>query len=251
MKTMRTSIAPFLLVLFCLTGLTAQRSSLYIGGTGGVNLSKFKFTSDLSELYSETNPILGVNGGLVFGVQLGSITLSSGLQYVQKGSEYLTDNFEDDKGVGFFTARERLHFISVPLLLGYRKNLGSNFGISVAMGPSFNFGISGKLDEKIEYFGEDQPEETTNYVVHFGSGVNDDYRKTQVDFQFSPGIYYDVNPYTRFTFNVTWDSGLGDAFNPRYKKANSFFDDNKGIVMNRSTMFSIGLERHFSIGDKY
>lgn len=248
---MRTPIFSILLIAFCLTGLTAQRNSLYVGGNGGANLSKFKFTNELSELYSASNAIVGLNGGLVFGIQLGNITLSSGLQYVQKGGEYQTDNFEDDKGVGFFTARERLHFASVPLLLGYRKRLGDRFGVSVALGPSFNFGLGGKLDEEIEYFGEDLPAETTNYIVHFGNGVNDDYRPMQVGFQFSPGLFFEVNDRTRLTFNVTWDSGLGDSFNPRYKAANSFFDDYRGTMRNRTTMLSIGFERHFSIGDKY
>lgn len=241
-----------LIFMICasLITLTAQRSSLYIGATGGANLSKFKFTSDLSELYPATNAIPGLNGGVTFGMELGNITLSSGLQYIQKGSEYQTDNFEDEFGVGFFTARERLHFVSVPLLLGYRKFLGDQFGISVALGPSFNFGIGGKLDETIEYFGETDVEKT-NFTVAFGNSVNDDYKGMQVGFQFSPGIFYAVNDRSRLTFNVTWDSGLSDMYNPRYKDANTFFDDFRGTQLSRTTMFSIGYQRHFSIGDKY
>jgi hypothetical protein len=239
-----------LMVAASLISLSAQRSSLYIGATGGVNLSKFKFTSELSELYTSTNSIPGLNGGVTFGMELGNVTLSSGLQYIQKGGEYQTDNFEGDLGTGFFTARERLHFVSVPLLIGYRKFLSDQFGVSVALGPSFNFGISGKLDETIEYFGETDVEET-HYIVHFGNSVNDDYKGMQVGFQFSPGLFYAINDRSRLTFNITWDSGLSDAFNPRYKDANTFFDDYRGSALNRTTMFSIGYQRHFSLGDKY
>lgn len=242
----------FLIVLLS-TGiftLQAQRSSLFIGATGGANLSKFKYTSGLSELYPSTSNIPGLNAGMTFGAQIGNVMLSSGLLYIQKGSEYQTENFEDDTGVGFFTGRERLHFISVPLLLGYRKKLGDQFGLSLAIGPSFNFGLGGKLDESIEYFGETDTEET-NYTVSFGNGLNEDYKAMQVGFQFSPGFFFDLNDRNRLTFNVTWDSGLSDSFNPRYKDANNFFEDFDGTQLNRSTIFSVGFERHFSIGDRY
>lgn len=229
--------------------LQAQTSA-FIGGQGGVNLSKFRYTSDLSELYPGVESILGVNAGMTFGLEIQNFTLSSGLQYIQKGSMYSTDNFEDENGVGFFTARERLHFVSIPLLLGYRKYFGERFGITVAIGPSFNFGLGGKIDEEIEYFGSDTPE-TSNYQVKFGKGVNEDYKPLQMGFQFSPGLVFDLDKNSKLTFNVTWDSGLSDSYSKRYKNANDFFQSYNGDQMNRSTIFTLGYERHFSFGDKY
>ena len=229
--------------------LTAQ-SSAFIGGQGGGNLSKFRYTSDLSELYPGVEALFGVNAGLTFGLEINNFTISSGLQYIQKGSSYATDNFEDENGVGYFSARERLHFVSVPLLVGYRKYLGDRFAFTVAIGPSFNFGLSGKIDEQIEYFGSDTVE-PSNYQVAFGKGVNDDYKPMQMGFQFSPGMVFLLDRKSKLTFNVTWDSGLSDSYSRRYKNANDFFGTYNGDQMNRSTIFTIGYERHFSFGDKY
>lgn len=240
-------------LLTCLVvGLAAvhAQSSVFIGGQGGVNLSKFRYTRDLSELYPSVESLLGVNAGVTVGLEIQNFTLSSGLQYIQKGSKYSTDTFEDENGTGFLTARERLHFVSVPLTVGYRKYLGDRFGLTLAIGPSFNFGLSGKIDEETEYFGNDvvEPE---NYQVKFGSGVNDDYKPMQVGFLFSPGMVFVLDRNSKLTFNITWDSGVSDAFSQRYKSANGFFDNVQGEVMNRSTIFSVGYERHFSFGDKY
>ncbi len=230
--------------------LKAQHNSFFIGANGGVNLSKFKFTEDLKELYPSSNKLLGLNGGVELGFEIQNFTISTGVQYSQKGSEYQTDNFEDENGIGYYSAKEKLHFVSIPILFGYRKYFGEKIGLTFAFGPSINFGVGGKIDDQIEYFGSDQIE-TQNYKVLFGEGVNDDYKSTQMGFQVSPGLIFNVNNKSKLKFNVTWDFGSSDSFNPRYKNANDFFADNKGDQLNRTTMFSIGYEYHFSFGDKY
>jgi hypothetical protein len=246
----RSAFMPALLCLFSIVTLSAQRNSFYIGANGGVNLSKFKFTEDLSELYPTSNAIVGLNGGVSLGFELQRFTFSTGVQYVQKGSEYQTDNFVDNGATGYFTARERLHYLSIPILVGYRHYLGERAGLSIAMGPSINIGLGGKIDEQTEYFGSEDIE-MENYVVSFGTGVNEDYKSAQAGFQISPGLFFNINDRSKLTFNVTWDIGLSDSYNPRYKNANDFFDTNKGNQMNRTAMFSLGYERHFSFGDRY
>ena len=247
---MKKLIIGLFLFAMSIAALQAQRNSFYIGANGGVNLSKFKFTEDLAELYPSSKTLFGLNGGFTVGMEIENFTLSSGIQYVQKGSIYETDNFEDEQGIGFFSANERLHFISIPLLFGYRSYLADGFGFTIAMGPSFNLGLGGRIDEEIEYFGSEKVE-TENYTVRFGNSVNDDYRKMQMGFQISPGMVFTLNDRSKLTFNATWDVGLADSFNKRYKDANQFFETYKGNQLNRSTMFTIGYEHHFSLGDRY
>jgi len=242
--------AGFVLFFLMFSGLYAQKNSFFVGATAGTNFSKFKYTVDLAELYSVSKPLAGLNGGFTAGLQLRNFTLSSGLHYLQKGGHYETDNFIDADGTGFFSADERLHFLSIPLLLGYRQPLTSNFGVSLSMGPSFNIGLGGKITESLEYYSREEVS-TEHYTVRFGSGVNDDYRKMQLGFQFSPGLYVDLNERSKLTLGLTWDSGMQDSFNPRYKQANAFFDDYKGRQKNRSTIITIGYEFHFSFEDKY
>ncbi|MCB0572635.1 MAG: PorT family protein [Phaeodactylibacter sp.] len=247
---MKTHATALLLFLFSIVALQAQQSSFFIGASGGGNLSKFKYSEDLAELYPSTSSVFGLNGGAILGFEIQNFTISSGIQYIQKGGEYRTDNFEDESGTGYFTGREKLHYLSIPVLVGYRKYLTDNFALSFTLGPSFNVGLKGKLDEETQYYGTDETE-VQNYTISFGNGLNDDYRATQIGFQVSPGLVFAINNNSKLTFNVTWDSGTKDAFNPRYKDANDFFDTFKGEQRNKSTIFSVGYEYHFKFGDRY
>ncbi|MEL6923215.1 MAG: porin family protein [Bacteroidota bacterium] len=239
-----------LLVAFSATQLMAQRSSFYIGANAGMNASKYKFTEDLKELYPTSNPVWGLNGGVDMGLKLNNWTLSTGVSYIQKGAEYQTNNFNDEGATGYFTGKEKLHFLSIPVLVGYRDYLVDKVGWNIAIGPSFNFGLAGKIDETTEYFGSDEVL-FENYTVNYGEGVNDDYKKTQVGFQISPGLFVDLNSWSKVKFNVTWDFGTGDMFSKRYKAANDFFDINKGTQAHRNTMFTVAYEYHFPFEDKY
>ncbi len=236
--------------MLSLTVLNAQQNSFYIGARGGANTSKFKFTEDFKEQYPVSNSIFGMNGGFDMGLLLNNWAISTGVHYIQKGGKYQTDNFNDGDGVGYFTGTEKLHFVSVPVTLGYRDYLANKVGWSLAAGPSFNFGLDGKLDEVTEYFGTDEVD-VQNYKIAFGEGVNEDYKPLQVGFQLSPGLFIDLNERSKLTFNVTWDFGTSDMFNPRYKDANDFFDVVKGNQTHHSTIFSVGYEYHFNFEDRY
>ena len=233
-----------------MNGLNAQSSSFYIGGNAGTNFTKFRLTEDLAELYSNTSNVTGINAGFIAGMQLGNFTMSTGLNYMQKGGQFETDNFTDETGTGFYTAKEKLHYLTIPLLVGYRTDLDKDFGVSFSLGPSFNMGLSGKGDEITEYFGSDDKVEE-HYTVKFGNSVNDDYRNLQMSFLISPGFFVSLNESSKLTFNLTWERGLNDAFNQRYKQANEFFDTYKGNQYLRSTVFTVGYEFHFPINDKY
>ena len=247
---MKHLIGTFVILLLAAVSLHGQGNSFFIGANAGTNFSKYKFTEDLQELYTRSSRSTGINGGFTAGLQLQNFTLTTGIQYMQKGAQYETDNFTDVEGTGFFTADEKLHFISIPVVLGYRLPMDHSFGLMLNMGPSFNLGLSGKVDEITEYFGsEDQSVE--NFTILFGNGVNEEYRPVQVGFQFSPGFYVNINENSKLTFNATWDSGLNDAFNSRYKEANSFFDTNKGKQFFRSTILTLGYEYHISFSDQY
>lgn len=239
-----------LLLATSFSALLAQESAVFIGVNGGANSSYLKHTDDLASLYSSSSSVIGVNAGITAGVQINRYSLTTGIQYLQKGGVYSTDNYNDNQGTAYYSAKEKLHFISVPVVLAYQYPLGERVGISLAMGPSFNFGLAGQIEETTEYFGSDEVEKGF-HTVHFGDGVNEDYRKMQVGFQISPGLYVELNHKSRLTMNLVWDSGTQDSFNDRYKEANIFFDDYRGNQLNRSTMLNIGYEYRFSIQDKY
>ena len=243
----------FLLIVACLlmsTALSAQ-SAFYLGSQAGVNGSKFRFTEDLLELYPTTERLAGVNVGIEAGFQLGQWNFGTGLQYIQKGSNYQTDTYVTEEGqTAYFYARERLHFLSVPVLLGYSDYLTNRIGYQVQAGPSFNFGITGRIDETTEYFGSER-QDFENYKVEFGNGVNEDYRSTMVGFQMSPSLFFDLDHRSRLTLNAVWDLGTKDSFNPRYKAANNFFSDFRGTLTNRMAAITLGYQYRIPFADRY
>ena len=242
--------AAFLLMAVA-TVLAQGGSAFYLGAHAGANGSQFRFTEDLSELYQTSDRIAGVNVGLDAGVQVGHWTFGTGLGYVQRGGQYETGTFtEEDGRTGYFSARERLHFINVPVTLGYSGRLANKIGYTVAAGPSFNFGLTGRINETTEYFEEEFPV-TQNHKVAFGSGVNDDYRGTQVDFRLQPGVYFDVNRHSRITLNAVFDYGTKDAFNPRYRQANAFFSDYRGTLTGRMRAVTLGYQYRIPVADRY
>jgi hypothetical protein len=233
-----------------LTILTAQ-SAFYLGTQAGVNGSKFRYTEDLLELYPTSDRLAGVNVGIDAGFQLGQWSFGTALQYIQKGSNYQTDTYTTEDGqTAYFYARERLHFLSVPVLVGYSDYLTNRIGYTLQAGPSLNFGITGRIDETTEYFGSEQTD-FQNYKVEFGSGVNDDYRSSMVGFQFSPSLFFDIDHRNRLTLNAVWDLGTKDSFNPRYKAANDFFQVNRGTLTNRMAAITVGYQYRIPFADRY
>ncbi|MFK7773758.1 MAG: porin family protein [Saprospiraceae bacterium] len=243
----------FLMALLCLLAtnqLFAQSTSIFIGTEGGFNISKLQYTEDLKELYPTSNFRTGINAGVKAGFEMEEWIFTTGLNFIQKGGKYQTDNFDDGQGVGFISAKERINYLSIPITVGYQKWFYEKLGAAISIGPSINFGLKGKIDETYEYFGIDEVDKE-HYEVSFGKGVNDDYKKTQIGFQIIPSLFYKVNDKGRVHLSVNWDMGTSDSFNPRYKSANDFFYDYKGNQLNQSVMFTIGYTRHFNFEDKY
>lgn len=236
--------------LLTISILTAQ-SAFYLGTQAGINGSKFRYTEDLLELYPTSERLAGVNVGIDAGFQLGQWSFGTALQYIQKGSNYQTDTYTTVEGeTAYFYARERLHFMSVPVLVGYSDYLTNRIGYTLQAGPSFNFGITGRIDETTEYFGSEQTD-FENYKVEFGNGVNDDYRSNMVGFQFSPSLFFDIDHKNRLTLNAVWDLGTKDSFNPRYKAANDFFQINRGTLTNRMAAITVGYQYRIPFADRY
>lgn len=240
-----------LALILAVIGFAKAQSAFYLGAQAGVNGSKFRYTEDLLELYPTSERLPGVNIGVDAGFQLGQWSFGSGFAYIQKGGKYQSDVFvtgEDQRAV--LSARERLHFLSVPVLVGYSDYLTNRIGYELKAGPSFNFGITGRLDETTEYF-EEEATDFDNYKVEFGEGVNDDYRGVQTGFQFSPSLFFEIDRKNRLTLNATWDLGLKDSYNPKYKAANDFFRDFRGTVTNRMAAITIGYQYRIPFADRY
>ena len=238
--------------LLLAAAVASAQSAFYLGANAGVNGSKLRFTEDLLELYPTSERLPGASVGLDAGFQVGAWSFATGLGYDQVGGSYQSDvyvaNEAGDRAV--LSARERMHVLTAPVTIGYSDYLTSRIGYQVAAGPSFRFGVTGRLDETTEYF-ESDAEDFQNYKLAFGDGVNDDYRGVQTSFRFTPSLFLDLTRNHRLSLNAVWDLGAKDAFNPKYKAANDFFRDYRGTVTVRSAALTVGYQYRIPFADRY
>ncbi|CAG5067324.1 hypothetical protein DYBT9623_00044 [Dyadobacter sp. CECT 9623] len=239
---------PLLLVIAFLLSANfaanAQGSSFFIGGTGGANLSMYSYTSDYADLWTSSKPKPGLNGGVVFGVEMNKMAIVSGVNFIQKGTKSETDNYRiEGDYVGFVKRRENTSFIHVPILFRYRF-LSEKFGLTASAGPSLNIGLAGNQRLELEVAGVGSRSESS--TVRFGSGINDTYRRFQPGFILSPGMLVPMGEKGKLAVNIIWDLGF-NALNNRSSTAIGA----DGKVGNVSTILSVSYTHHFNFGDKY
>lgn len=80
-----------------------------------------------------------------------------GLDYSMLGSKMPGYVWQDDEGnvdLDIYPEQKlRLHYLSIPLHVGYRYNVLDNLGLYADFGPYFGFGVAGKTSEtKVKYF---------------------------------------------------------------------------------------------------
>lgn len=234
-----------------LSTLSAQ-TGLILGVTGGINNSRISY-SNVVNVKTTTSSLSGFQGQLTVGWQFSNnFALVSGLQYAQRGSKFADDNqaYRDDTNgqtfLGSQVGEERTNFISIPLVARY-KFFSSDFGIAISSGLSFNMGQDGTAFRYVQsnnnsktYFGRYEN-------VTFGDGINDYYKPFQIGLILGAGVIIPITEKGRLTLNVALDIGLSDAYNARYKTANTIFEK----ASNNGTFFSIGYEHLLDIGDKF
>jgi Outer membrane protein beta-barrel domain len=252
---MKTTINQVILQLSCFffipLWMNAQ-SGLLLSLNGGVSNSKIRY-ANLVNFKTTNNKILGYQGGVNVGWQFSKrFTLLSGLFIIQKGTKFAEENkaYQDDSNggqvyLGFLTGEEKTSFYSIPIV-GRFKIIGNRFGLLASAGLSLNKGRDGTAFKYVQansgkvFAGRYE-------MVEFGEDIDQLYTPFQVGFIMGLGVQIPVSANSRILLNTTLDLGMTDALNQRYKQANTIFEK----AYNRSTLFSIGYEYHFSIKDLY
>jgi Outer membrane protein beta-barrel domain len=247
----RRPFVGFAFFLISILSLSAQ-SGLILGVNGGINNSRIYY-SNVVNLKTSTSSLMGYQGALTVGWQFSNnFALLSGVQYAQKGTKLADDNqaYRDDSNgqtfLGSQVGEERTNFVTIPIMARY-KFLSSDFGFTISSGLTLNMGQDGTAFRYVQsnnnsktYFGRYED-------VTFGDGINNLYNTFQVGFALGAGVVIPVSEKGRLTLNATFDFGLSDAFNTRYKNANTIFEK----AFNRSTFFALGYEHWLDIGDKF
>ena len=154
------------LICFGMLAANAQR----IGIKGGLNFAK---ESDDSK--SLLGLQLGVVGDYFF---TENIFANSGLLYSMKGAKYKDGNI---------TAKYPIHYLEIPINIGYKADLGNDLAFFAQAGPYLGYAISSDFK--------------------FGSGPNE-IKRFDAGFNVGAGVEYN-----KFQFGATYGFGLANIAN--------------------------------------
>ncbi len=228
------------------------QTGLVVSLNGGVANSKIKY-ANLVNLKTTTSNIMGYHGGLNIGWRFSErFTLLSGIHFIQKGTKFAEENkaYRDDSNggqtyLGFLTGEEKVTFMTIPILARY-KVIGQGFGVLLSAGLTLNSGNDGTGFKYIQ--ANNGKIFAARYeMVEFGEDIDQLYTPFQIGFTMGFGLQIPVSENGRLLLNAALDLGLTDALNQRYKQANTIFER----AYTRSTIFSIGYEYYFNLGDQY
>ena len=223
-----------------------QGNSFFIGATGGVNLSKFKFKDQYEDW--DVKSQIGFKGGVTLGVDFNRLSIVTGLNFTKKSSRFITpngyfpsfifirtiDGFDFDalqyldtnqdglEDYGFFNYRETHNYVSVPLVLRMRL-FGEESGVTIGTGLSFNFGISADISGDFQAVDIDSENfvKTTN-ISSLKTSADLFYDNNIVGTILADDIYYS-NDFLNYDF--------GRDLNNEYKKVHTNFLLNIGGFM--------------------
>jgi Outer membrane protein beta-barrel domain len=230
--------------------LLAQ-SGFIIGINGGMNQSKLRFSEAVNRK-TETSNLRGYQAQITVGYQLtNKFTLLSGAQYAQRGTRMADPNqaYKEENGnvfLGSLVGEERTNFLTIPFLMRY-KLLSGRFGITLTTGLNLNLGQDGTAFRYVQSNNNSKIYYARYEMIGFGNSINDLYRRNQLSVMTGLGFLIPVSEKGRVVLNANMDWGMLDAYNERFKMANTILEK----VFSNATFFNIGYEHHFNMGDKF
>jgi hypothetical protein len=163
----------------------AQSPGIKFGIHAGTSIANMKYEEDGAS-YSPKSTF-GIQGGFVADLQLGKhLSLQPGVNFVQKGTKYKSDDNDND------TYTMRINAIEIPFNILYNSK-GNAGNLFVGAGPSVSFAVAGKYIEKIDG-------ETDKENMSFGNDeMEDDFRALDfglngmIGYEFKGGLFVAAN----------------------------------------------------------
>ena len=179
------------LITFCITAITgayAQKTSL--GFSAGSSISNFKAKSDAGSETADSK--VGLMLSITTNITAGNnFIIQPGINWVQKG----TKSKETFFGITEKTTLNT-NYIELPLNFLY-----SNNGFVIDAGPTFSFGVSGK----VKY---DDGTNKTSENIKFGSGTDDHLKRFDMGATLLTGYHFKNGLFMHFNYNL----GMSNLF---------------------------------------
>ena len=163
-------------------------------GIFGMNISKLQNL----DYGAKAGAMLGIRADFVLPKAHGTY-LTAGVDWTMKGGK-TTILFQDDITTAEGSIKYALHYIEVPVRVGFRYNPTEDLGLYAEVGPYFAVGVGGRHKCSIDADGDDAREAEDD--LSYNAFKNND---------FDPS-----NP-ERLTFQ-RWDSGIGFRIGAEYNQ---------------------------------
>ncbi len=177
--------------------------------------------------------------GGVFGVKFDYVLphahgtyITAGLDWTMKGSKMdLLYGTAENEGVDA-TNKYRLHYIELPVRVGFRYNLDKQLGFYGEFGPYFAVGVGGKSVLDIDKDGNiwTQKEDEASYKLFKSSTTLPNFQRWDCGLGFRLGAEY--NQHYNVTLGCDW--GVTDMYRNKYRDAEA----DKGFPLNKVKNFN-------------
>lgn len=166
-------------------------------GLFGMNVSKLQ--NNQVEDKAKAGAMLGIRADYVLPKAHGTY-LTAGIDWTMKGGKgtiFMTDGVDQVDA----TSKYALHYIEVPIRVGFRYNLNEEVGLYAEIGPYFAVGVGGRHKCSVDADGSDA-------------------RQFEDDYSYNAFKNYDYDPINnpaRLTYQ-RWDAGIGFRIGAEYNQ---------------------------------
>lgn len=166
-------------------------------GLFGMNISKLQ--NNLLEDKAKAGAMLGIRADYVLPKAHGTY-LTAGIDWTMKGGKGSVFFSDGADAVGA-SMKYALHYIEVPVRVGFRYNLSEEIGFYAEIGPYFAVGVGGRHKCSVDADGSDARDYEEQYSYNAFK-----------NFDYDP-----VNYPERLTFQ-RWDAGIGFRIGAEYNQ---------------------------------
>ncbi|MEE1222291.1 MAG: porin family protein [Bacteroidaceae bacterium] len=158
--------------------------------------------------------------------------LSAGLDWTMKGAKLSVEAMGADRNAEA-TAKPSLHYLEIPIHVGFRYNLTENMGFYAEVGPYFAVGVGGKYKFSVDADGSEwsQIEDEFTYPIFKKQKTRESFQRWDAGLGFRVGAEFNQ----RYNVMLGCDWGLTDMLRDDYR---DYVFDNGGIVLDKPKNFN-------------
>lgn len=206
----------------------AASAQISIGPRVGVNLSNWSVDSgeDVGDFKSRTGYQFGIAAEIRFN---DNFAIQPELNFLQKGARQ--DMAEVDSVLGniAFKSNYVINYLEVPVLVKAGKSFGPA-RVDILAGPSFGYGLNGKLKSEFTIGGETNKDESD---LNF---KDDQIKRVDVGLQFGASVSFNLGDRASLFVDGRYLFGLTDLND---SDDDSFKVNNRGIGLSAGVLFKL------------